>query len=94
MPSTQRRSWPAEVIQDPSHIPASFHRAQIDPTWSEWMAILESLPAGFSVKWIQGVARLRLYCDSRRAGLGRYGSMQGSWWYRAAAEAVSFAPVR
>jgi hypothetical protein len=42
----QANSAPSLVIQDPSHIPASFYQARIDVTWSEWTEILESLPAG------------------------------------------------
>jgi hypothetical protein len=34
------------MIQDASHIPASFYRARIDLTWPEWTEILEALPAG------------------------------------------------
>ena len=42
----QANSTPSLVIQDPSHIPASFYRARIDLTWPEWIEILESLPTG------------------------------------------------
>jgi hypothetical protein len=44
--SLQANSTPCLVIQDASHIPASFYRARIDVTWPEWSEILESLPAG------------------------------------------------
>src|SRR5215471_10047388 len=44
--SLQANSTPSLVIQDASHIPASFYRARIDLTWPEWIEILESLPAG------------------------------------------------
>jgi hypothetical protein len=44
--SIQANSTPSLVIQDPSHIPASFYRARIDLTWPEWIEVLESLPAG------------------------------------------------
>jgi hypothetical protein len=42
----QANSTPSLVIQDASHIPASFYRARIDLTWPEWIEILEALPAG------------------------------------------------
>ena len=42
----QANSTPSLVIQDPSHIPASFYRARIDLTWPEWIEILESPPTG------------------------------------------------
>ena len=44
--SLQANSTPSLVIQDASHIPASFYRARIGLTWPEWFEILESLPAG------------------------------------------------
>jgi hypothetical protein len=44
--SLQPNSTPSLVIQDASHIPASFYRARIDLTWPEWIEILDSLPAG------------------------------------------------
>jgi hypothetical protein len=44
--SLQANSTPSLVIQDASHIPASFYRARVDLTWPEWIEILESLPAG------------------------------------------------
>ena len=44
--SLQANSTPCLVIQDASHIPASFYRARIDLTWPGWIEILESLPAG------------------------------------------------
>jgi hypothetical protein len=44
--SLQTNSTPCLVIQDASHIPASFYRARIDLTWPGWIEILESLPAG------------------------------------------------
>jgi hypothetical protein len=42
----QANSTPSLVIQDPSHIPASFCQARINLTWPEWVEILEALPAG------------------------------------------------
>ncbi|MBV8844616.1 MAG: siphovirus Gp157 family protein [Bryobacterales bacterium] len=44
--SLQGNSTAFLVIQDPSHIPASFYRARIDITWPEWIEILEAMPAG------------------------------------------------
>jgi hypothetical protein len=44
--SLQANSTPSLVIQNTSHIPASFYRAKIDFTWPEWIEILDSLPAG------------------------------------------------
>jgi len=44
--SLQANSTRSLVIQNASNIPASFYRARIDLTWPEWIAILESLPAG------------------------------------------------
>ncbi len=44
--SLQVNSTPSLVIQDASHIPASFYRARIELTWPEWIEILESLPLG------------------------------------------------
>jgi hypothetical protein len=44
--SLQVNSTPSLVIQDASHIPASFYRARVDLTWPEWIEVLESLPIG------------------------------------------------
>ena len=44
--SLQANSTPSLVVQDTSHVPASFYRARIDLPWPEWLEILDSLPQG------------------------------------------------
>jgi hypothetical protein len=44
--SLQANSTPSLVVQDPTHIPASFYRARIDLAWPEWIEILDALPKG------------------------------------------------
>ena len=42
--SLQANSAPSLVIQETTHIPASFYRAKVELTWPEWREIVESLP--------------------------------------------------
>lgn len=42
--SLQANSAPSLVIQETTHIPASFYRARVEFTWPEWREIVESLP--------------------------------------------------
>lgn len=44
--SLQANSAPSLVINETTHIPASFYRARIELTWPEWVEILEALPQG------------------------------------------------
>lgn len=44
--SLQANSTPSLSIQEVAQIPASFYRARIDLAWTEWIEVLESLPAG------------------------------------------------
>ena len=44
--SLQANSTPSLSIQEAGQIPASFYRARIDLAWTEWIEVLESLPAG------------------------------------------------
>jgi len=44
--SLQANSAPSLVVNDTTHIPASFYRARIEITWPEWVQILEALPQG------------------------------------------------
>lgn len=44
--SLQANSAPSLVIQETTHIPASFYRAKVELTWPEWREIVESLPPG------------------------------------------------
>jgi hypothetical protein len=44
--SLQANSAPSLVIQETTHIPASFYRAKAELTWPEWREIVESLPQG------------------------------------------------
>jgi 5-methylcytosine-specific restriction endonuclease McrBC regulatory subunit McrC len=46
--SLQANSTPSLMIQDASHIPATFYRARIDLTWPEWTEILGSVACGAS----------------------------------------------
>jgi len=42
----QANSAPSLVINETTHIPASFYRARIEITWPEWVEVLEALPQG------------------------------------------------
>ena len=42
----QGNSAPSLVVNETTHIPASFYRARIEITWPEWVEILETLPQG------------------------------------------------
>ena len=42
--SLQANSAPSLVINETSHIPASYYRARIEITWPEWVEILEAMP--------------------------------------------------
>ena len=42
----QANSAPSLVVNDTTHIPASFYRARIEITWPEWVEVLEALPQG------------------------------------------------
>jgi len=39
-------SAPSLVVNETSHIPASFYRARIEINWPEWLEIIEALPQG------------------------------------------------
>ena len=42
----QANSAPSLVINETTHIPASFYRARIEISWPEWIEVIESLPQG------------------------------------------------
>jgi hypothetical protein len=42
----QANSAPSLVVNETTHIPASFYRARIEISWPEWVEVLESLPQG------------------------------------------------
>ena len=42
----QANSAPSLVVDETSHIPASFYRARVEITWPEWVEILKALPQG------------------------------------------------
>jgi hypothetical protein len=42
----QANSAPSLVVNETTHIPASFYRASIEISWPEWVEILEALPQG------------------------------------------------
>jgi Gp157 protein len=42
----QANSAPSLVINETTHIPASFYRARIEISWPEWVEVLEALPRG------------------------------------------------
>ena len=42
----QANSAPSLVVNETTHVPASFYRARIEITWPEWVEILETLPQG------------------------------------------------
>jgi Siphovirus Gp157 len=42
----QANSAPSLVINETTHIPASFYRARIEITWPEWIEVIEALPQG------------------------------------------------
>jgi len=42
----QANSAPSLVINETTHIPASFYRARIEISWPEWIEIIEALPQG------------------------------------------------
>jgi hypothetical protein len=44
--SLQTNSVPSLVVNDATHIPASFYRARVEMTWPEWIEILRALPEG------------------------------------------------
>ena len=39
-------SAPSLVVNETTHIPASFYRARIEVSWPEWIEVLEALPQG------------------------------------------------
>jgi hypothetical protein len=42
----QANSAPSLVVNETTHIPASFYRARIEISWPEWIDVLEALPQG------------------------------------------------
>ncbi len=42
----QANSAPSLVVNESTHIPASFYRARIEISWPEWIEVLEALPQG------------------------------------------------
>ena len=42
----QANSAPSLVVNESTHIPASFYRARIEITWPEWIEVTEALPQG------------------------------------------------
>jgi len=42
----QANSAPSLVINETTHIPASFYRARIAISWPEWIEVIEALPQG------------------------------------------------
>jgi hypothetical protein len=42
----QTNSAPSLVVNETTHIPASFYRARVDITWPEWIEVLDALPQG------------------------------------------------
>jgi Siphovirus Gp157 len=42
----QANSAPSLVINETTHIPASFYRARIEISWPEWIEVIEALPQG------------------------------------------------
>jgi hypothetical protein len=42
----QANSAPSLVVNEITHIPASFYRARIEISWPEWVEVLEALPQG------------------------------------------------
>ena len=42
----QANSAPSLVVNETTHIPASFYRARIEISWPEWIEIIEALPQG------------------------------------------------
>lgn len=42
----QANSAPSLVVNETTHIPASFYRARIEITWPEWIEVIEALPQG------------------------------------------------
>ena len=42
----QANSAPSLVVNENTHIPASFYRARIEISWPEWIEVIESLPQG------------------------------------------------
>jgi Siphovirus Gp157 len=42
----QANSAPLLVVNETTHIPASFYRARIEITWPEWIEVIEALPQG------------------------------------------------
>ena len=42
----QANSAPSLVINETTHIPASFFRARIEISWPEWIEVIEALPQG------------------------------------------------
>jgi hypothetical protein len=48
----QANSAPSLVVNETTHIPASFYRARIEITWPEWVEVLEALPQGPLRDWM------------------------------------------
>jgi hypothetical protein len=44
--SLQANSAPSLVVNETTHIPASFYRARVDIPWPEWVEVLDALPRG------------------------------------------------
>jgi hypothetical protein len=42
----QANSAPSLVINETTHIPASFYRARIEISWPEWIEVIEARPQG------------------------------------------------
>ena len=42
----QANSAPSLVVNETTHIPASFYRARIEISWPEWIEVIEALPQG------------------------------------------------
>jgi len=42
----QANSAPSLVVNESTHIPASFYRARIEISWPEWIEVIEALPQG------------------------------------------------
>jgi len=42
--SLQANSAPSLVVNETTHIPATFYRARVDITWPEWVEVLDALP--------------------------------------------------
>jgi hypothetical protein len=42
----QANSAPSLVVNESTHIPATFYRARLEISWPEWIEVLEALPQG------------------------------------------------